>query len=179
MLCCRERLQRQELLARCYLLLNSHCKLAARYCRFWSMLCCRERQQQLQELMARCYVLLDSKCKLLPTAYCHVCSMLCCRERQQQLQELSADTERLDAWAVEFMPNGAKLSQVMADGGGNLTVFIYDKTVRASVFKHFKSLGHLPLLLSCMLGGITALALAVPAGCAAERNALQPHDQLQ
>lgn len=48
------------------------------------------------------------------------------RERQQQLQELSADTERLDAWAVEFMPNGAKLSQVLADGGGNLTVFMYD-----------------------------------------------------
>jgi hypothetical protein len=56
--------------------------------------------------------------------------MLCCRERQQQLQELSADTERLDAWAVEFMPNASKLSQVMADGGGNLTVFMYDKAVR-------------------------------------------------
>jgi hypothetical protein len=40
------------------------------------------------------------------------------------------DPERLDAWAVEFMPNGSKLSQVMADGGGNLTVFMYDKTVR-------------------------------------------------
>ncbi|KAF6256641.1 CPSF A subunit region-domain-containing protein [Scenedesmus sp. NREL 46B-D3] len=48
------------------------------------------------------------------------------RERQQQLKELSADTERLNAWAVEFMPNAARLSQVMADGGGNLTVFMYD-----------------------------------------------------
>jgi hypothetical protein len=28
------------------------------------------------------------------------------------------------------MPNAAKLSQVMADGGGNLTVFMYDMKVR-------------------------------------------------
>lgn len=67
-----------------------------------------------------------------PAAPCRTtcCLTLLCRERQQQLQELSADTERLDAWAVEFMPNGAKLSQVLADGGGNLTVFMYDMKVR-------------------------------------------------
>jgi hypothetical protein len=27
------------------------------------------------------------------------------------------------------MPNATKLSQVMADGGGNLTVLVYDKNV--------------------------------------------------
>ena len=55
------------------------------------------------------------------------------RERSQQLQLLSQDTDRLDAWVVEFMPNANKLSQVLADGGGNLTVLLYDKTVRGTI----------------------------------------------
>jgi hypothetical protein len=54
-----------------------------------------------------------------------------CRERTQQVQQLSCDTDRLEVWAVEFLPNGSRLNQVMADGGGNLTVLVYDKQVRA------------------------------------------------
>lgn len=97
-------------------------------------------------------------------------------ERAHQLLHMSGDTARLEAWAVEFMPNGSKLSQVgaageaarkaadmcacsrvlvcvslegcsqcsqqparlrrllfvaqvMADGGGNITVLAYDKAV--------------------------------------------------
>lgn len=52
-----------------------------------------------------------------------------CRERQQQLEMLGYDMERLDATVVEFMANGKILSQVLADGGGNLTVLAYDKMV--------------------------------------------------
>lgn len=42
--------------------------------------------------------------------------------------------ERLDATTVEFLVNGKALSQVLADGGGNLTVLAYDKAVRLYSF---------------------------------------------
>lgn len=45
---------------------------------------------------------------------------------------LGHDMERLDATAVEFMANGKILSQVLGDGGGNITVLAYDKTVSSN-----------------------------------------------
>eukprot|EP00775_Hariotina_reticulata_P005379 gene5379-5614_t len=48
-------------------------------------------------------------------------------DKNHQLVLVSQDYDKLEAWAVEFMPNATKLSQVMADGGGNLTVLVYDR----------------------------------------------------
>jgi len=43
---------------------------------------------------------------------------------------MSADVNRVEAWAVEFLVNHSKLLQVISDGGGNLSVMQYDKQVR-------------------------------------------------
>jgi hypothetical protein len=42
---------------------------------------------------------------------------------------LSADVNRVESWAVEFLVNHTKLVQVAADGGGNISVLAYDKQV--------------------------------------------------
>jgi hypothetical protein len=51
---------------------------------------------------------------------------------------LSADVNRLESWAVEFLVNHTKLVQVAADGGGNISVLAYDKQVATP----FRGQGH-------------------------------------
>lgn len=101
----------------------------------WDCLVVRVEESCLFELQLHvvwccCECLLPLLCSLRALSTSLSNAVRACRERQQQLIGMSDDTERLDAWAVEFMPNGNKLSLVMADGGGNLTVFAYDKAVR-------------------------------------------------
>eukprot|EP00879_Flechtneria_rotunda_P015034 GHRR01015709.1.p1 GENE.GHRR01015709.1~~GHRR01015709.1.p1 ORF type:complete len:893 (+),score=333.95 GHRR01015709.1:49-2679(+) len=50
------------------------------------------------------------------------------RERSHQLMLLSSDSDCVDSCAAEFMPNPPQLTQVMADGGGNIHLLMYDKT---------------------------------------------------
>ena len=51
---------------------------------------------------------------------------------------LSADVNRVESWAVEFLVNHTKLVQVAADGGGNISVLAYDKQVATP----FRGQGH-------------------------------------
>jgi hypothetical protein len=75
------------------------------------------------------------------------------RERTQQVQQLSCDTERLEVWAVEFLPNGSKLNQAMADGSGSISMFVYDREVRVG-------------LCVCVGGGVQGLARQRPCALA-------------
>jgi hypothetical protein len=42
---------------------------------------------------------------------------------------LSADVARVESWSVDFLVIRNKLLQVVADGGGNISVLQYDKQV--------------------------------------------------